>query len=1028
MPNNVDSRSECQYIKQGIRLVESEYLRVTNSFLPPPESAESCWDSYESLVNEYEPNFDIRRRCGFETTWIARGCMNITTRSEFESVIPRKDLDDIVSACNQSLLNSSPCATCTTAISWLQASHLTGPSIGNVSDCTAYPSIYVAAFANLQGPTNEVFWFFRRRRKKFLKPKSTNVTNDVNTSSGLDSISGSTTLIRFKFDEIKAATKNFSWDNIIGRGGYGNVYKGVLPDGSEVALKRFKNCSASGDASFTHEVEVIASIRHVNLVALRGYCTATTPYEGHQRIIVCDLLKNGSVHDHLFGLVEKKLSWPIRQKIALGTAKGLSYLHYGAQPAIIHRDIKASNILLDERFEPKVADFGLAKFNPEGLTHLSTRVAGTMGYVAPEYALYGQLTERSDVYSFGVVLLELLSGKKALVAVTDGQPTLITDWAWSLVRNGKALDVVEDMPDLGPPVVVEKYVLVAVLCSHPQLYARPTMDQVVKLLDTDVPVPSIPGRPISVIANIDDIERLASSSGSGNLSTPAGYQPYTFDEDCPQIPKEDNENSSGSDGISIRSSLKPKDIYTNEQYIHLASEEHKKKRAENSLQEDIKVPLVSQEKKLENGNVKEERCMVYLTTFVAVCGSYAFGSCAGYSSPTQSAIREDLSLSLAEYSLFGSILTFGAMIGAITSGKIADYIGRKGAMTVSSGFCVAGWLAIYFAKGSLPLDIGRLSTGYGMGVFSYVVPVYIAEIAPKDLRGALTTINQLMICTAVSVSFIIGTFLTWRALAITGIVPCAILLVGLVIIPESPRWLAKNGNQKEFEAALRRLRGKNASISEETAEIQDYIETLEKLPKAKLLDLFQKRYRSSVMIGVGLMVCQQLGGINGICFYTSSIFESSGFPANIGTIVYAILQVIITALGATLIDRAGRKPLLLVSAFGLVLGCLLTGSSYYLKEQGIAANAAPALAVTGILVYIGAFSAGMGAVPWVVMSEIFPINIKGVAGSLATFVNWFGAWACSYTFNFLMSWSSYGKQMYQYCYMIQNKKAVLVLV
>ncbi|XP_022854528.1 probable LRR receptor-like serine/threonine-protein kinase RKF3 [Olea europaea var. sylvestris] len=390
-----------------------------------------------------------------------------------------------------------------------------------------------------------IFWFFRRRRKKFLKPKSTNVTNDVNTSSGLDSISGSTTLIRFKFDEIKAATKNFSWDNIIGRGGYGNVYKGVLPDGSEVALKRFKNCSASGDASFTHEVEVIASIRHVNLVALRGYCTATTPYEGHQRIIVCDLLKNGSVHDHLFGLVEKKLSWPIRQKIALGTAKGLSYLHYGAQPAIIHRDIKASNILLDERFEPKVADFGLAKFNPEGLTHLSTRVAGTMGYVAPEYALYGQLTERSDVYSFGVVLLELLSGKKALVAVTDGQPTLITDWAWSLVRNGKALDVVEDMPDLGPPVVVEKYVLVAVLCSHPQLYARPTMDQVVKLLDTDVPVPSIPGRPISVIANIDDIERLASSSGSGNLSTPAGYQPYTFDEDCPQIPKEDNENSSG---------------------------------------------------------------------------------------------------------------------------------------------------------------------------------------------------------------------------------------------------------------------------------------------------------------------------------------------------------------------------------------------------------------------------------------------------------------------------------------------------
>ncbi|KAK6164731.1 hypothetical protein DH2020_001595 [Rehmannia glutinosa] len=420
---------------------------------------------------------------------------------------------------------------------------------------------------------------------------------------------------------------------------------------------------------------------------------------------------------------------------------------------------------------------------------------------------------------------------------------------------------------------------------------------------------------------------------------------------------------------------------------------------ENCSREEIRAPLLpiaengdNKESPLEK-SFKDDKCMVYLSTFVAVCGSYAFGSCAGFSSPTQAAIRRDVNLSLAEYSLFGSILTFGAMIGAITSGKIADYIGRKGAMIVSSGFCTAGWLSIYFAQGPLLLDIGRLATGYGMGVFSYVVPVFIAELAPKDLRGALTTINQLMIVTGVSVSFIIGTLLTWRTLALIGIVPCGVLLLGLCIIPESPRWLAKQGKQKEFDASLRRLRGKGADISEEAAEIQDYIETLERLPKAKLLDLFQRRYLRSVTIGVGLMVCQQFGGINGICFYTSSIFESSGFPADVGTIIYAILQ---------------------VSGAGLVLGCLLTGSSFYLKnntldqEHGLALDAAPALAVTGILVYIGAFSAGMGAVPWVVMSEIFPINIKGAAGSLATLVNWFGAWAVSYTFNFLMSWSSYG--------------------
>ncbi|OIT06226.1 PREDICTED: sugar transporter ERD6-like 7 [Nicotiana attenuata] len=438
--------------------------------------------------------------------------------------------------------------------------------------------------------------------------------------------------------------------------------------------------------------------------------------------------------------------------------------------------------------------------------------------------------------------------------------------------------------------------------------------------------------------------------------------------------------------------------------------------SENRLQEEIRAPLITQtnkrvtEEQAENGcyDKKQNRCMVYLSTFVAVCGSFAFGSCAGYSSPTQSAIREELNLSIAEFSLFGSILTFGAMIGAILSGPIADYIGRKGAMRMSSAFCVAGWLAIYFAQGALSLDIGRLATGYGMGVFSYVVPVFIAEIAPRDLRGALTTINQLMICCGVSVAFIIGTMLTWRTLALTGLIPCAILLFGLFIIPESPRWLAKIGHQKEFELALRKLRGKDADISEEAAEIQDYIETLEKLPKVNLFDLFQRRYLSSLIVGVGLMVFQQFGGINGICFYTGSIFESSGFPSDVGTIIYAIIQVPITALGAVLIDRAGRKPLLLVSATGLVIGCILTGTSFYLKGHEIAVKGGPILAVTGILVYIGSFSIGMGAVPWVVMSEIYPINIKGAAGSLATLVNWFGAWACSYTFNFLMTWNSFG--------------------
>ncbi|KAL5701551.1 hypothetical protein ACHQM5_026875 [Ranunculus cassubicifolius] len=427
-----------------------------------------------------------------------------------------------------------------------------------------------------------------------------------------------------------------------------------------------------------------------------------------------------------------------------------------------------------------------------------------------------------------------------------------------------------------------------------------------------------------------------------------------------------------------------------------------------SVATEIREPLIANGSVSKEKENNESKWMVYLSTFVVVWGSYEFGCCAGYSSPTQAAIREDVKLSLAQYSLFGSILTIGAMIGAVTSGPIADFVGRKGALRTSIAFCLVGWLSIFFAKGAVALDIGRLATGYGMGVFSYVVPVFIAEIAPKDLRGALTTLNQLMIVIGVSVSFIIGTILKWRTLALIGLIPCFILLVGLSLIPESPRWLAKMGRQKEFEMALQILRGKNADISHEAAEIQDYIETLEHLPKAGMLDLFQKRYLRSVIIGVGLMVCQQFGGINGVCFYTSQIFTSAGFPADVGTIIYACIQVPITAFGASLIDRAGRRVLLLTSGTGLVLGCFITALAFYLKAHELLLGAVPALAVTGILVYIAAFSIGMGAVPWVVMSEIFPINVKGAAGSLATLTNWFGSWVCSFTFNYLMAWSSYG--------------------
>ncbi|XP_038879065.1 sugar transporter ERD6-like 16 isoform X3 [Benincasa hispida] len=388
----------------------------------------------------------------------------------------------------------------------------------------------------------------------------------------------------------------------------------------------------------------------------------------------------------------------------------------------------------------------------------------------------------------------------------------------------------------------------------------------------------------------------------------------------------------------------------------------------------------------ENGRTN---LMVYLSTFVAVCGSFQFGSCVGYSAPAQAAIREDLHLSLSEYSMFGSILTIGAMFGAVTSGRIADYIGRKGAMRMSACFCMLGWIAIYLSKESLSLDIGRLFTGYGIGVFSYVVPIFIAEIAPKNLRGGLTTLNQLLIVTGASVAFLFGTVVTWRTLALIGLIPCITLHVGLFFVPESPRWLAKVGHEKEFLSALQRLRGKNANISAEANEIQIYIETMQSLPKVKLVDLFQSIYIRPLIIGVGLMVFQQFGGINGIGFFASETFASAGPSAGkIGTIAYACIQVPITVAGVILMDKSGRRPLIMVSAAGTSLGCFLAGASFFLKGHGLLLDFVPMLVVGGVL--------------------IFPINVKGVAGSIVVLVNWLGAWIVSFTFNFFMSWSSSG--------------------
>ncbi|GMN25155.1 hypothetical protein TIFTF001_000823 [Ficus carica] len=571
---SLDTATGCQYVIQGISMIRSQHLQTTGYFSLPRNESEICWKFYLNLVNEYMPSLPIETVCRYNSSLLSDTCLNIENRSQFEGLLSGDELEQITVSCNQPLKDDHNCRSCTDILVSVRNKYFHGAKNGNSSFCETYPFMYAGAFANRFGPTDTwtakclflvdfipiksrtrdrramllgiaagcslgligavvgVWFLLSWHKRRTARREETLVQIETASFSDMEMVGGSTTFARFTLEEIKKATDNFSRHNIIGRGGYGIVYKGVLADGSEVAFKRFKCCSAAWDEIFSHEVEIIASVKHVNLLALRGYCTVTVPLEGHQRIIVCELIRNGSLYDHLFGSGVMKLSWPSRKKIALGMARGLAYLHYGVQPAIIHRDIKASNVLIDETFEAKLADFGLAKFIQEGCSHLSTKVAGTLGYVAPEYAIYGQVSERSDVYSFGVVLLELLTGKKAVISVYDSKTLLLTDWAWCLVKEGRALETVDvSMPDLGEPSEMEKYILISVLCSHPVSYARPTMDHVVKMLENDFPVPSIPDCSSRLLTRFDSTDISSNSSGLNYSSDAADQQPFVSRND-----------------------------------------------------------------------------------------------------------------------------------------------------------------------------------------------------------------------------------------------------------------------------------------------------------------------------------------------------------------------------------------------------------------------------------------------------------------------------------------------------------------
>lgn len=302
----------------------------------------------------------------------------------------------------------------------------------------------------------------------------------------IQSLSGSVQI--FPYRVIRAATNNFHPSCKLGQGGFGPVFKGVFPDGTAVAVKQLSSTSFQGQNEFLNEICLISRVQHRNLVSLKGFSI-----KGKERLLVYEFLENLSLRQALLDKqVASPMTWPTRMKIAVGTAQGLAYMHEESEERIVHRDIKASNILLDKDFNAKIADFGLAKIFDNDETHITTRVAGTLGYLSPEYALRGQLTEKADIFSFGIVALEIVSGRTNTDTSLPTQEEYLLDWAYHLLEENRILDLVDPaLKNDYDAKEAERLIHAAILCTRVQRSRRPSMSHLLAIILGEVPIPNI---------------------------------------------------------------------------------------------------------------------------------------------------------------------------------------------------------------------------------------------------------------------------------------------------------------------------------------------------------------------------------------------------------------------------------------------------------------------------------------------------------------------------------------------------------